>query len=40
MGIDEGGAFTGEKGLGFISIKREGGGRGSEAGEVEGKGEG
>ena len=40
MGIAEGGVFAGGKGLGSISIRNKEEGRGSEAGEVGGEGEG
>ena len=34
MGVGEGGALAGGKGLGFISIRSKGEGRGSGAGDV------
>ena len=40
MGVDEEGAFAERKGLGSISIKSDGGERGSGAGEVGGEGQG
>ena len=39
MGVGDGGAFTGGKGLGSISIRDKGERRGSGAGEVGGEGE-
>ena len=40
MGVAEGGAFAGSKGLGSISIRSKEEGKGSGAGEVGGEGEG